>query len=479
MESPVRVRFAPSPTGYLHIGGLRTALYNWLFARRHGGCVVLRIEDTDRSRYVPGAAENLRDTLRRAGLDFDESPPSEFPHGPYVQSERTAIYRTHADTLLASGDAYRCFCGADRLDSLRALQQERGQDPMYDRACRSIRREESDARAAAGEAHTIRLAVPAARTIALTDLVRGDVSFESAQIDDQVLLKSDEFPTYHLANVVDDHLMRISHVIRGEEWLPSTPKHLLLYEAFGWTPPVFAHLPLLLNPDRSKLSKRQGDVAVEDYLRKGYLPAALVNFVALLGWSPPDNREIFSLADLIPLFDLDRVGKSGAVFDTVKLDWFNGQHLRALPPMELAELCLPFLREAGVDISYPDRVEAVVVALQKQLTLPRDIVPLLVPLHEGLIDVPDAEDREALSTPDARRVLAAAAEAAAGVESWERTSIKAMISGVQLTTGLKGRTLFLPLRLALTGTAHGPDLPVLAELIGRDLCVSRLQAWLD
>jgi len=311
----VRVRFAPSPTGYLHVGGLRTALFNFLFARHSGGKFILRIEDTDRARYVEGAVDNLINTLRWAGLDYDEGPSAGGELGPYVQSERLEIYDEHVRILLESGAAYRCFCSPERLETMRKEQEKKKLQPKYDRTCLRLSPKEIEDNLTANKPFVVRMKVPDDATIRFSDIVRGEVEFSTERVDDQVLLKSDGYPTYHLANVVDDHLMKISHVIRGEEWLPSTPKHVLLYEAFGWEMPVFAHLPLLLNPDRSKLSKRQGDVAVEDYRDKGYLKEALVNFVALLGWNPGDAREIFSLKELEKEFSLDKVNKSGAVFN--------------------------------------------------------------------------------------------------------------------------------------------------------------------
>jgi len=355
-EKKVRVRFAPSPTGYLHIGGLRTALYNYLFAKKNGGVFALRIEDTDQKRFVEGAVENLIKALEEIGLSWDEGvfingqnkisnnqqkqnsttykgivEIGDF--GPYVQSERLELYKKYAEQLVADGKAYYCFCEPERLEEMREKQQQEKLPPMYDRYClTNIDSEKINEKLKEKCPATIRLKVPKDEIVEFEDLVRGKVSFNTNTIDDQVLLKSDGFPTYHLANVVDDHLMEISHVIRGEEWLPSTPKHILLYRAFGWDEPLFAHIPLLLNPDKSKLSKRQGDVAVEDYLKKGYLPEAIVNFVALLGWNPGEGsvQEIFSMEDLIEKFDLKKVHKAGAVFDLKKLDWINGQYIRKM-----------------------------------------------------------------------------------------------------------------------------------------------------
>jgi nondiscriminating glutamyl-tRNA synthetase len=351
-----RLRFAPSPTGFLHIGGLRTALYCKLFAQRHGGQFILRIEDTDQKRLVEGAVENLIRTLDWAGITPDEGPylapdgqvEERGAVGPYTQSKRLPLYRRHADELLAAGHAYRCFCSAERLEEVRRTKQLMKQPEMYDRLCRGLDRDESAKRAEAGEAHVIRFKMPLEGETRVADLVRGTVVFDNALIDDQVIVKTDGFPTYHLAVVVDDHAMGITHVFRGEEWLPSTPKHLALYAAFGWEPPQFAHLPLLLNPDRSKLSKRQGDVAVEDFRDQGYLRDALVNFIALLGWNPTSDREVYSVEELAALFDITKVNKGGAVFNREKLDWFNREYLRAMAPEALVELATPFYLKAGV-----------------------------------------------------------------------------------------------------------------------------------
>lgn len=352
----VRVRFAPSPTGFVHVGSLRTALYNDLYALKTGGTFVLRIEDTDRTRYVEGAVENLLRSLKWAGMEPNEGPyladdgsvKERGAYGPYVQSKRLDLYLKHADELLASGRAYRCFCTPERLERIRAEQTAAKQPMMYDKHCRSLTPADTATKIADGLPWVIRLRIPDEGVTTFVDAVRGEVSFENKLIDDQVLLKSDGFPTYHLANVVDDHHMEITHVIRGEEWLPSTPKHVLLYQAFGWSLPEFAHLPLLLNADKSKLSKRQGDVAVEDYKAKGYLPEALVNFVAFLGWHPPGDRELYSKGELAAEFDLVKVNKAGAVFNLEKLDWTNGEYLKTMPTSEIACRAEPFFIESGL-----------------------------------------------------------------------------------------------------------------------------------
>ena len=310
MNSEIRVRFAPSPTGFLHVGGLRTALYDYLYARKTAGKFILRIEDTDRTRFIEGAAEKLIQTLKDVGLEFDEGPEKDGVVGPYYQSLRTEIYKKYIDELIEKDAAYYCFCSSDDLDKMREEQRAKGIDPKYDGRCRKLSKEERAKRLDEGKPFVVRLKVPQEGEITFYDIVREKVTFPWKMVDDQILIKSDGFPTYHLANVVDDHLMGITHVIRGEEWLSSVPKHLLLYEQFGWKPPKMAHLPLLLNPDKSKLSKRQGDVAVEDYLEKGYLPEALLNFIALLGWHPKGDRELFTLEELEKEFSMKRITKA-------------------------------------------------------------------------------------------------------------------------------------------------------------------------
>ena len=327
----VRLRFAPSPTGYLHVGGLRTALFCWLYARKNGGKFIFRLEDTDQKRIFEGAENQLTSMLEWSGIEIDEGPQFGGKYGPYRQSERLEIYDHHIRLLIDQGNAYRCFCTAERLEKLRNEQRKKGHTPRYDGFCRNLSQSASSRRTESGEDYVVRMKIPEVpETMVLNDLIRGSVSIETSQSEDQVIVKSDGFPTYHLAVVVDDYLMKITHVVRGEEWIPSFPKHLLLYRYFGWDPPQFAHLPLILNPDRSKLSKRQGDVAVEDFRNNGYLPESLVNFVAMLGWSPAEEKELFTLPELIREFSFERVNKSGAVFDQEKLNWMNQQYIQKL-----------------------------------------------------------------------------------------------------------------------------------------------------
>ncbi|MBU4421394.1 glutamate--tRNA ligase [Candidatus Parcubacteria bacterium] len=366
----IKVRFAPSPTGFLHIGGLRTALYNYLFAKKNKGSFILRIEDTDSKRKVEGGVENIINTLHSCELNYDEGPilnqklkvksqkskiKEKGNNGSYIQSERLPIYKHYVERLIEKGTAYYCFCSAEKLEEEKKKQQAEKLPTKYGGHCIKNTKEDAEKRIKNGEKYVIRLKIPENGSTEFEDEVYGKISIKNEFIDHQVLLKSDGFPTYHLANVVDDHLMGVTHVIRGEEWLPSTPKHILLYEALGWPLPKFAHLPLLLNPDKSKLSKRQGDVAVEDYLKKGYLPEALINFVALLGWNPKGDQEIYTLKEFIRYFDLKSINKSGAVLNKEKLDWMNGEYIKAKPIKELTELCVPYLKDAGLVTKKTDK----------------------------------------------------------------------------------------------------------------------------
>src|SRR5699024_887045 len=350
----VRLRFAPSPTGYIHIGSIRTALYNYLFAKHNNGKFILRIEDTDRSRFVEGAIENLIQSLEWAGISHDEGVflkngeiIQKGDYGPYIQSERLDIYRKYIDELIEKGHAYYCFCSKERLDKVREEQKIEGLIPKYDGFSRNISIEEAKERIANGEEYVVRLKLPHNTDVKFHDHVRGDITINTDDIDDQVLLKSDGFPTYHMAVVVDDHLMKITHIVRGEEWLASTPKHILLYEAFGWEKPEYVHLPTVLNKDKKKLSKRHGDVSVDGFIKEGYLPEAIVNYLALVGWSPKSNEEILYMDELIEQFSFERVAKTGGIFDKEKLNWVNEHYIRGKTADEITDLCIPYLKEAG------------------------------------------------------------------------------------------------------------------------------------
>lgn len=478
--SDVRVRFAPSPTGYLHVGGLRTALYNYLFARHYGGTFVLRIEDTDRTRYVEGALENLLKNLKDCGLEYDEGPDKDGGVGPYVQSERTEIYREHVQKLLDSGKAYRCFCTAERLDELRNLQKLRKEAPGYDGRCRHLPKDQIEENLANELPHTVRMRVPEKTTIKYYDEIRGWVSFESENVDDQVLLKSDNFPTYHLANVVDDHLMRITHVIRGEEWTPSTPKHVVLYEAFGWDVPKFAHLPLLLNLDRTKLSKRQGDVAVEDYLDKGYVLQALLNFVALLGWNEGSGseQEIFSKTELIEKFKLENVNKSGAVFDVQKLKWMNGLYVRDMDEDAFYNFVKPFLKPEFAEANSEDVLKKMAFTVRDNIEVASDINREVgVYLEEFQFETDDAKAMAA--SEEAKQLFAVLVEKFSNLAELTAESFKALMKETQKETGFKGKGLWMPYRVAITGKQHGPDITQLTLLFGKEKVLCRLQAHIN
>ena len=475
----IRVRFAPSPTGFLHVGGFRTALYNFLFARKNGGDFILRIEDTDRARQVDGSLDSLIKSMKWLGFDYDEAP--------YIQSERLGIYKKHAKDLVRLGKAYYCFCEPARLKDLREEQVSQNRAPMYDRHCL---RDSDEARINKGLEencpYTIRLKVPENETVEFEDVVHGKVSVETSTLDDQILLKSDGYPTYHLANVVDDHLMKISNVIRGDEWIPSTPKHILIYKAFGWDIPQFAHLPLLLNADRSKLSKRQGDVALEDYVKKGYLKEALINFIALLGWNPGEGntQEIFTLSDLIGKFDLKKVHKSGAVFDIVKLDWLNSEYLKKLSIDELYKKSLQFFEQKDFYQNAPSEKKSENY-LKKVLTVEQDRLNKLSEVGEYnkffFQDVPYQAELlkwKDMTYNDLKNSLEKSKEVLKKTDEseWTREFLK---KNLLEAAGDKRGDLLWPLRVALTGEKKSPPPGEVAWVLGKKEVIKRLDFALD
>lgn len=487
MLKEVRLRFAPSPTGYLHIGGLRTALYNYLFAKGHGGKFILRIEDTDRTRYVEGAIENLIASLQWAGIKYDEGVFVEDgkivqkgDFGPYIQSERLDIYREYVDQLIENGYAYYCFCSKERLDKVREEQKIKGQIPKYDGLCRSLSLEEARERIANGEEYVVRLKLPANRDIKFKDLIRGDITINTNDLDDQVLLKSDGFPTYHLAVVIDDHLMGITHIVRGEEWLPSTPKHVYIYEAFGWEKPTYVHLPTVLNKDRKKLSKRHGDVSVEDFRKKGYLPEALVNYLALVGWTPEDNREILSMEELIEEFTFERVSNAGGIFDNDKLDWVNGNHIRSYDLDKLTRLAIPYLKDAGyIDDGFInerfDWIKTLVETVREGLSYLSEIVNKVDIFFADTVEPENEEALEILKWEETPLVLKALKEAVDEVEEVDMEFAKKVMKTIQKSTGVKGKKLFMPVRVALTGANHGPELVNIIYLLGKENIIKRIE----
>ncbi len=476
----MRVRFAPSPTGYLHIGGLRTALYNYLLARHNGGTFVLRIEDTDRNRYVEGAVENLIETLKWSGLDYDEGPDKGGDYGPYMQSQRLNIYKEHTDRLISEKKAYYCFCTQERLVEVREKFQKEGLQPMYDKHCLNLSESEVNQKLAEGMPHVVRLNVEHGKEIFLKDEIRGDVTFNSSIVDDQVLIKSDGYPTYHLANVVDDHLMKITHVIRGEEWLPSTPKHIILYDYFGWEKPAFAHLPLLLNPDKSKLSKRQGDVAVEDYRSKGYLKEALVNFVALLGWNFADDKEFYQMDELIEKFSLEGVNKAGAVFNLEKLNWLNAEHLRSKQLPELTALLREELKETKYSGGeYSDEFLGLVIeAMKERVSFIKEIPEKGFYLFEDPSEYDDATVKKRWKADSAEHLKVLAAEFSKlnnpGKEDYENT-LRQTAEKLGIGTG----KLIHPVRLAVSGVGGGPGVFDILNIIGKEKTISRLNKAIE
>jgi len=473
----IRVRFAPSPTGYLHIGGLRTALYNYLFARHTGGTFILRIEDTDRTRIVPDAMENLIHTLQKLDITFDEGPIIGGNYGPYIQSERLDLYKKEAQKLLDAGFAYRCFCTPETLAQMRAEQQAKGEFVKYDRRCLNLTPAEIEAKLAKGEPYVLRLKMPEKRIFRFNDIIRGEVEMDSAQSDDQVLIKSDGYPTYHLAAVVDDHYMDISYVIRGEEWLSSMPKHLWLYECFGWTPPQWVHLPLILNPDRTKLSKRMNDVAVEDYLERGYLKEAIINFVALLGWHSADNREIFSLEELCQEFTLERVNKSGAIFDLNKLNWMNGWYLRNLPLDTIVERSKPYFEKEHLAIPDTGKLTKIVATARERCTLLSDLVE-----YSKMFLCPQplsTESLDFLKKEDSRKVLSWFQSHLPSGGDIDAEQLNQLVQQGIKDLGFKGKAFYKPLYLALLHQDHGPELPAIFSILGLKEVHHRIQEVLQ
>ena len=475
----VRLRFAPSPTGYLHVGGLRTALFCWLYARKNGGKFIFRLEDTDQKRIFEGAENQLISMLEWSGIEIDEGPQFGGKHGPYRQSERLEIYDHHIRLLIDQGNAYRCFCTAERLEKLRNDQRKKGHTPRYDGFCRNLSQSEASQRAESGEDYVVRMKIPEVpETMVLNDLIRGNVSIETSQSEDQVIVKSDGFPTYHLAVVIDDYLMKITHVVRGEEWIPSFPKHLLLYRYFGWDPPQFAHLPLILNPDRSKLSKRQGDVAVEDFRNNGYLPESLVNFVAMLGWSPAEEKELFTLPELIREFSFERVNKSGAVFDQEKLNWMNQQYIQKLELNDLQQRLKPFINKTPYAGKDQKILRKIMKILQPRLVTLSEIQDRLLLFFENNPEASDPEVLKVLREENSKQVLANFIKQVESVEKLTKDNLGDLMKNVQNETKIKGKNLWMPLRYAITLDTEGPDLNLIVDLFGKERCLHLAQSAL-
>ena len=480
----VRVRYAPSPTGQPHVGNIRTAIFNWLLARHEGGAFVLRIEDTDQTRIAPGALESIFESLRWLGLDWDEGPEVGGPYAPYFQSQRLEHYYRAAGQLMDAGHAYQCFCSPQRLEAVRAEQMRLRLPPKYDRRCRDLSPGERREFESQGTTPVVRFKTPLVGRTAFHDVVRGPVVFENDTLDDFVLLKSDGFPTYHLANVVDDHAMGITHVLRGDEWVPSTPRHVLMYQAFGWEPPIFAHLPMILGPDRAKLSKRHGATALQDYRDKGFLSEAVFNFLGLLGWSLDDKTEIISKEEFVRHFSLERIVKSPAIFNLEKLTWMNGVYIRELPPETLAEHLASFLEAhlpadvpRPLDRSYLARIVPLVQERIKRLDEAAEMTAFF--FIEGDLQCPLADllgKRFAAAPGEAAAALAAIRERVAGLEAWDEGALERVIRPLAEEQGLKTGELFGAVRVAVTGRTAAPPLFQTMAVLGRERCLARLDA---
>jgi len=488
MSEKPRVRFAPSPTGYLHIGGLRTALYNFLYAQKNKGDYFLRIEDTDQKRLVPDAIEKILESLSWAGImpnegigfrkDGNISEKGEY--GPYIQSKRIEIYKKYAHELIEKGKAYYCFCEPERLDSLRAVQEKARLAPAYDKLClKTLSKEDAKKRIANGEKYVIRFDVPETGETEFNDAVRGKMKFANKNLDDFVILKSDGYPTYHLAHVVDDHLMKTTLVFRGEEWLPSTPKHILLFQAFGWEPPQYAHLNVILNKNTNrKLSKRDGDVSVEDFRKKGYLPEAVLNFIALLGWNPKTEQEIFTLQELAKEFDLEKLNKAGAIFDIEKLDWMNGVYIRGKSTSEIAELCRPYLKKYEEKLS-DEYLEKIVLIEKERMKKLSDIAENT----EFYFDSPEYKkellrwknmDDQGIekSLKKSEKIISSIKE-----NNWTLENLK---NKLMAAADPKNRgELLWPLRVALTGKEKSPSPFEVAWVVGKEASIVRIKKALE
>jgi nondiscriminating glutamyl-tRNA synthetase len=482
--SEVRVRYAPSPTGHLHIGNARTALFNYLFARHAGGKLILRIEDTDQKRNVLNGVESQMKYLEWLGIDWDEGPGRDGDYGPYYQMERLSLYEKYVNELMSKGLAYKCYMTSEELEAEREAQIARGEAPRYSGAHRNLTVEEREAFEAEGRKPSIRIRVPEGVTYKWADVVKGDVSFESKDFGDWVIVKQDGIPTYNFAVVVDDHLMKISHVLRGDDHIANTPKQMMVYDALGWEYPEFGHMTLIYNDQHKKLSKRDESIIqfIEQYADLGYLPAALFNFISLLGWSPVGEEEIFSKEEFIEMFDANRLSKSPAVFDQQKLSWINSVYMKKATLDEVVALSLPFLQEAGrlpeaVSVEEADWATNLIALYKEQMTHGAEIVSLTDLFFKDEIEY-DEEANAVLSGETVPAVLAEFKQQLEGIEDFTPEAIKAATKATQKATGQKGKNLFMPIRVATTGQTHGPELPNAISLIGKERVLKRLTTLL-
>ena len=480
--SNVRVRFAPSPTGTLHIGGIRTAFWDWLYARHTGGTFILRIEDTDKSRETADGVQVILDSLKEYGLDFDEGPGVGGPFAPYVQSERLHIYRQYVDQILAEGKAYRAYDTPEELARMRDSQQRRGLPPGYDRRHRYLSdAERAEYEKTRGEFATVRFAVPLDGKVTFSDAVYGEITVENRILEDAILMKSDGYPTYHLAAQVDDHLMEISHVLRGEEWLPSAPLHILIHRALGWEPPIYAHLPVMMGPDKKKFGKRNGALGALEYPKQGYLQPATLNFLAMQGWSPREERDLYTVPELVEKFDLDGILNRSPISDPEKLLWFNGQYIRQLSLAELADQTLPFLRQAGLITGEPDADTRAylgrVLALEQERMKTLAEAPALADFFllgddEYLFD--EKASAKWLTHPGVGNRLSRVREGFAALDVFDESTTEEVVRATIDEFGVKGGEMIHPVRVALSGRTTGPGLFELIAVLGRDRCLARL-----
>lgn len=483
MTKEVRVRYAPSPTGHLHIGNARTELFNYLFARNQGGKFIIRIEDTDASRNIEGGEESQLNYLKWLGLDWDESIDVGGEFGPYRQSERNDLYKKLYDELLEKGVAYKCYCTAEELEAEREAQSANNEMPRYSGKCRHLTTEEQEALVAEGREPSVRFAVPKGKVYTFNDLVKDNVSFESDGIGDFVIVKKDGVPTYNFAVAVDDHYMEITHVLRGDDHISNTPRQQMIYEAFGWEPPTFGHMTLIVNESRRKLSKRDESIIqfIEQYEELGYLPEALFNFIVLLGWSPEGEEEIFSIEELVSIFDADRLSKSPAVFDKDKLTWMNNQYVKKLSTEQVIELALPHLQKAGAlptELTDEQRQWAhdLIALYHEQLSYGAEIVELTAQFFKDTIEYDEAAQK-VLAGEQVPEVMAALKTQFEALETFDSASVKSAIQAVQKETGHKGRNLFMPIRVVTTGETSGPELPAAIALVGKENALARVTEY--
>lgn len=470
-----RTRFAPSPTGFMHIGNLRTAIFEYLIAKHDDGDFILRIEDTDQNRKVEGAVDFIYKTLSLCGFKIDEGPLNEGEYGPYIQSERLDLYKKYALELVDKGCAYYCFCTEERLERLREVASLNKQAFMYDGCCRNLTKEEVDEKLKNGEPYVIRQKMPKEGQTIIEDLIYGEVVIDNSVLEDQILLKSDGYPTYNFANVVDDHLMNITHVVRGKEYLDQTAKYNLLYESFGWEKPVYAHVAMVLGEDGTKLSKRNGDASFMDLYNEGYLPEAIVNYLVLLGWSPEGNQEVFTLEELIKEFNPKRISKSSSQYDVKKLNWFNANYIKRMDLGDYLHFVLPFLREAyDISSKSSEWVNHLVKIYQNHISYGKQIVEEVKLFFEDEVN-PNEECLEFMKQDGISQTIDVFKDEILAISDWNVENIAAAINNVKEKTGAKGKMLYMPIRIKVSGIMHGPELPDTIYLLGKNTVLNRLK----